>query len=277
VSRVRFEADWSANPLIQIQDAHLAYGEVKALRGINLEVRPHEVTALIGPSGSGKSSLLRSVNLLAFLSSGSVSVGGRKVIESRDGKATFLLDEASRDALRTHMGMVFQHFNLYPHLTVLRNVSLGPSVVLKRDRATVERDAREQLARVGLADKADCKPRELSGGQKQRVAIARALAMRPQLMLFDEATSALDPEMVGEVIDIMKQLAEDGMTMMVATHEMDFALDVADRVVFMDAGEIVETGPAREVLTNPREMRTQLFLNRVLRGAGPGGTSALAT
>jgi polar amino acid transport system ATP-binding protein len=263
--RTGFQPDWSTSPLIEVRNAHLAYGEVKALRGVELEVRPHQVTALIGPSGSGKSSLLRCINLMAFIDEGSVRIAGQDLIVSRDGKHQFLLSEKERDRMRTHIGMVFQHFNLYPHLSVLRNVTLGPCKVLKKSREEAEAEARHQLARVGLAHKAAAMPRELSGGQKQRVAIARALAMRPKVMLFDEATSALDPEMVGEVIDIMKQLADEGMTMITATHEMDFALDVADRVVFMADGRVVEAGSARQVLEQPREVRTQMFLDRVLR------------
>lgn len=266
-----FDANWSAQPLIEMQGVQLSFGSVQALRDVDLAVRPHEVTALIGPSGSGKSSLLRCINLMAFPAAGSVRVGGRETVRAVDGKHEFLLGEPERNQLRTHLGMVFQHFNLYPHLSVLRNVALGPSVVLGHSREDAQDEARLQLSRVGLAHKADAMPRELSGGQKQRVAIARALAMRPQVMLFDEATSALDPEMVGEVVDIMRQLADEGMTMIAATHEMDFAREVAHQVVFMADGQVVETGPARQVLEQPQHARTRQFLDRVLRHAAVGG------
>jgi ABC-type polar amino acid transport system ATPase subunit len=260
------EAKWGQDPMITMENVHLRYGEsVHALRGVNLTIKPHEVVALIGPSGSGKSTLLRCINLLAQVTSGTVTVGGRVVAAAGNGVQEFTMAEKDLNFHRADIGMVFQHFNLFPHRTVLDNVTMGPRIVLKKSRAEAEEHAKKLLASVGLADKTGAMPLQLSGGQKQRVATARALAMHPKVMLFDEATSALDPEMVGEVIGIMKSLAESGMTMIVATHEMDFAADVADTVVFMDQGIVVESGPASDVLGNPQEERTRRFLDRVLR------------
>ena len=239
---------------VHVADLNKSYGSNHVLRGIDLDVAPGEVVCLIGPSGSGKSTLLRCVNLLEKPDSGRITVGEFDVTD----------EDVDLDALRRHVGMVFQQFNLFPHLSVLENCTVAQVKVLKRSKAEAAEVARRQLARVGLAELEDRFPDQLSGGQQQRVAIARALAMDPQLMLFDEPTSALDPETVGEVLAIMRQLARDGMTMLVVTHEMGFAREVADRVVFMDAGVVVETGPAAALIADPQQPRTQDFLRRVL-------------
>lgn len=239
---------------VRVADLNKSYGSNHVLRGIDLDVAPGEVVCLIGPSGSGKSTLLRCVNLLEKPDSGRITVGEFDVTD----------EDVDLDALRRHVGMVFQQFNLFPHLSVLENCTVAQVKVLKRSKAEAAEVARRQLARVGLAELEDRFPDQLSGGQQQRVAIARALAMDPQLMLFDEPTSALDPETVGEVLAIMRQLARDGMTMLVVTHEMGFAREVADRVVFMDAGVVVETGPAAALIADPQQPRTQDFLRRVL-------------
>ena len=240
--------------VIQIKGLHKSFGSLEVLKGVDLEVQLGEVVCIIGPSGSGKSTLLRCVNLLEEPTSGTVRVGG---VELTD-------DEVDIDAARRRIGMVFQHFNLFPHLTALNNVAIAQRKVLKRSRAEADRIAREDLARVGLADKMDAYPPQLSGGQQQRVAIARALAMGPEVMLFDEPTSALDPELVGDVLGVMRKLAQEGMTMLVVTHEMSFAREVADRVVFMDGGVIVEQGPPAQVIGQPQHARTKTFLHRVL-------------
>jgi polar amino acid transport system ATP-binding protein len=229
------------------------FGALQVLRGIDLHVAPAEVVCLIGPSGSGKSTLLRCVNRLEEPS------GGRILIDGEDICAR----DCDLDRVRTRIGMVFQHFNLFPHLSVLDNLTIAQRKVLRRPRQQAEDKARSVLDRVGLLHKVDEYPARLSGGQQQRVAIARALAMDPEMMLFDEATSALDPELVGEVLAVMRALAEDGMTMMVVTHEMSFARGVSDRVVFMDGGLIVEQGPPQRVLGAPQQERTQRFLQRV--------------
>ncbi|MFJ3311640.1 amino acid ABC transporter ATP-binding protein [Micrococcus endophyticus] len=239
---------------VRVADLNKSYGSNHVLRGIDLDVAPGEVVCLIGPSGSGKSTLLRCVNLLEKPDSGRITVGDFDVTD----------EDVDLDALRRHVGMVFQQFNLFPHLSVLENCTVAQVKVLKRSKAEAAEVARRQLARVGLAELEDRFPDQLSGGQQQRVAIARSLAMDPQLMLFDEPTSALDPETVGEVLAIMRQLARDGMTMLVVTHEMGFAREVADRVVFMDAGVVVETGPAAALIADPQQPRTQDFLRRVL-------------
>ncbi|MDO4898220.1 MAG: amino acid ABC transporter ATP-binding protein [Rothia sp. (in: high G+C Gram-positive bacteria)] len=239
---------------VSIKDLHKSYGDVEVLKGINMQVHPGEVVCLIGPSGSGKSTLLRCVNLLEEPNSGAIEVAGHTVTDPN-------LDI---NTLRTTVGMVFQQFNLFSHLTVLENCTVAQVKVLKRSKAEAKKIALANLEKVGLADKTQRHPDQLSGSQQQRVAIARALSMNPQLMLFDEPTSALDPETVGDVLGIMRQLAAEGMTMIVVTHEMAFARDVADRVVFMDGGVVVEEGPADEVIGNPQHQRTQLFLSRVL-------------
>ena len=239
---------------VTITNLHKSYGDVKVLKGIDMSVAPGEVVCLIGPSGSGKSTLLRFVNLLETPNSGSIEVAGHSVTDP----------DVDIDAMRRSVGMVFQQFNLFPHLTVLENCTVAQVKVLKRSKAEAKEIALANLEKVGLADKAARHPDQLSGGQQQRVAIARALSMNPALMLFDEPTSALDPETVGDVLSIMRQLAAEGMTMIVVTHEMAFARDVADRVVFMDGGVVVEEGKSDAVIGNPQHERTQLFLSRVL-------------
>lgn len=241
-------------PAVEIRDLHKSFGPLKVLKGIDFEVGQGEVVCVIGPSGSGKSTLLRCVDLLEEPTAGKIWVNG---VEMTD-------PDVEIDAVRRGIGMVFQSFNLFPHLTVLNNLTIAQRRVLRRGRAEAERIARANLERVGLTDKADAFPAQLSGGQQQRAAIARSLSMEPKLMLFDEPTSALDPELVGDVLTVMRKLAEDGMTMMVVTHEMAFARDVADRVVFMDGGVVVEQGPPQEVLGAPKHERTRAFLSRVL-------------
>jgi polar amino acid transport system ATP-binding protein len=244
---------------IEVRGLRKAFGDLEVLRGIDLTVAPGEVVCVIGPSGSGKSTLLRCVNLLEEPTSGTVIVGGVELTDP----------ECDIDAARRRIGMAFQQFNLFPHLSVLANVTIAQRKVLRRGAAEAERVARENLARVGLSDKVGEYPARLSGGQQQRVAIARALAMGPEAMLFDEPTSALDPELVGDVLGVMRGLAEDGMTMLVVTHEMSFAREVADRVVFMDEGIIVEQGPP-SLIGAPAHERTRRFLARVLDPAAAG-------
>jgi polar amino acid transport system ATP-binding protein len=239
---------------IEIIDLHKSFGPLDVLRGIDAEVATGEVVCIIGPSGSGKSTLLRCVNVLEQPTSGKVIVGGVELTDP----------DVDIDAARRRIGMVFQGFNLFGNLTVLGNLTIAQRKVLRRPRAEAERVARENLERVGLVDKIHAHPSQLSGGQQQRVAIARALSMDPEVMLFDEPTSALDPELVGEVLGVMRQLADDGMTMLVVTHEMQFAREVADRVLFMDGGVVVESGPPAEVIGNPSQERTRTFLARVL-------------
>jgi polar amino acid transport system ATP-binding protein len=240
--------------VISIHDLHKSFGTNEVLRGIDLEVAEREVVCVIGPSGSGKSTLLRCINRLEEPTSGRIVVDGVEVTDPR----------VDLDRVRTSMGMVFQQFNLFPHKTALGNVTLALRTVLKMDAPAADARGRAVLAKVGLADKEGADPASLSGGQQQRVAIARSLAMEPRVMLFDEATSALDPELVGEVLGVMRGLAEAGMTMVVVTHEMGFAREVADRVVFMDGGVVVEDGPPAQVLGAPREPRTREFLAKVL-------------
>jgi ABC-type polar amino acid transport system ATPase subunit len=240
--------------LIRLQKVHKWFGNNHVLKGIDLEVVSGEVLVVIGPSGSGKSTLLRCVNLLEEPTEGEVWFEGNEITDIR----------TDLNAVRTRMGIVFQAFNLFPHKTAMQNITLGLQKVLKLRHEEATDRATEELRHVGLEEKADSYPGQLSGGQQQRVAIARALAMRPKLMLFDEVTSALDPELVGEVLDVMKRLAEEGMTMIVVTHEMGFAREVADRVVFMDEGEVVEEGPPNQVFTAPAEERTRSFLSRIL-------------
>ncbi|MBO2446238.1 amino acid ABC transporter ATP-binding protein [Actinomadura barringtoniae] len=245
---------------VEVTGLHKSFGDLEVLKGIDLKVEPGEVVCIIGPSGSGKSTLLRCVNLLEEPSSGTVRVGGTELTDP----------DVDIDAARRRIGMVFQSFNLFPHLTALGNVTIAQRKVLKRDKDEAERIGRDNLKRVGLADKVDSYPAQLSGGQQQRVAIARALAMGPEVMLFDEPTSALDPELVGDVLAVMRKLAVDGMTMLVVTHEMSFAREVADRVVFMDGGVVVEQGPPSQVIANPSQERTRSFLARVLNPAKVG-------
>ncbi|MGV9869176.1 amino acid ABC transporter ATP-binding protein [Rhodococcus koreensis] len=250
--------------LLRIQNISKSYGRLDVLRDVSLEVGTGEVTCIIGPSGSGKSTLLRCINHLETIDSGGLYLDGELMgYKERNGKLHELPDKVAA-LQRRQIGMVFQNFNLFPHLSVLENMNLGPVKVNGRSQTEAKAEAMRLLARVGLAEKGNAYPMQLSGGQQQRVAIARALAMKPRLMLFDEPTSALDPELVGEVLDVMRGLAQDGMTMVVVTHEMGFAKEVADRLVFMDAGRIVEQGDPRELLTNPQHPRTQAFLSKVL-------------
>jgi polar amino acid transport system ATP-binding protein len=239
--------------MIALRDVHKAFGEVEVLRGVSMTVGRGEVVCLIGSSGSGKSTLLRCINGLESHDRGNVEVEGRKV----DPRSPSIRE------IRAEVAMVFQRFNLFPHRTALENVMEGPLYVKKEPRSLVEERARRLLASVGLSDKELAHPSQLSGGQQQRVAIARALAMEPKAILFDEPTSALDPELVGEVLAVMRRLADEGMTMLIVTHEMGFAREVADRALFLDRGAILEEGPAGEVLTSPREERTRDFLRRV--------------
>ena len=249
--------------MIAVRGLHKAFGAREVLRDVSLEVGRSEVVVVIGPSGSGKSTLLRCCNLLERPERGTITLSGTPLVE--EGRA---LEGRALDRLRRRVGMVFQSFNLFPHLTVLDNVCIAPHRLLGLSRPEAERRAEALLARVGLAEKARDYPLSLSGGQKQRVAIARALAMEPEAMLFDEPTSALDPELVGEVLAVMKALARDGMTMMIVTHEMGFAREVADRVVMMDAGRIIESGPPSRFFTAPAEERTRQFLQAVLGREG---------
>jgi polar amino acid transport system ATP-binding protein len=252
-------------PLVAIRDIRKRFGGFEALKGVSLDVAAGQVTCLIGASGSGKTTLLRCVNQLAEIDSGGIWLDGELLGQVERGGRLHRLSEAQIAQQRLKTGMVFQRFNLFAHMTALGNVVEGPVQVQRRSPAEVRLEAMELLDRVGLADKAMNYPSELSGGQQQRVAIARALAMRPKLMLFDEPTSALDPELVGEVLAVMRELAGSGMTMMVVTHELGFAREVADRVVYMDAGTIVEAGTPDEVLSAPLETRTRAFLSAVIR------------
>jgi polar amino acid transport system ATP-binding protein len=239
--------------LLEIERLHKSFGRHEVLRGIDLALDPHEVVALIGASGSGKSTLLRCINLLEPVESGRILLAGTDVTRTRDV-----------NAVRRRVGIVFQSFNLFPHMKVLDNVTLGPRDALRLPRREAEERGLALLERFGLADKRDAYPDRLSGGQQQRVAIVRALAMQPELMLFDEVTSALDPELVAEVLDVIRELAAGGMTMILATHEMSFARDIADRVCFLDGGRILEEGPPEQIFTAPRHERTQRFLQRVI-------------
>ncbi len=250
--------------MVDIRSVHKSFGSLQVLRGIDLEVRSGEVAVVLGPSGSGKSTLLRAINHLEKVDSGWISVGGSLVGYRRQGDRLYELREREILRQRTRIGFVFQNFNLFPHLTVLENIVEAPISALRRPRKEAVRAAEALLERVGLADKAAAYPRQLSGGQQQRVAIARALALEPELLLFDEPTSALDPELVGEVLDVIKDLAHQGTTMIVVTHEIGFAREVADTVVFMDGGRIVERGTPAEVLDAPRHERTKAFLSKVL-------------
>jgi polar amino acid transport system ATP-binding protein len=251
-------------PLVAIRDVRKSFGHVQALRGVSLDVQAGQVLCLIGASGSGKTTLLRCVNQLVRIDAGAIWLDGDLLGLRRQGQRLHPLSEAEIARQRLKTGMVFQRFNLFPHMTAMQNVVEGPVQVQRRPASEVRAEALELLVRVGLADKADSYPAQLSGGQQQRVAIARALAMRPMLMLFDEPTSALDPELVGEVLAVMRELARSGMTMMVVTHELGFAREVADLVVFMDGGMIIESGPPGQVLAAPREARTRAFLSAVL-------------
>ncbi|MFD1708836.1 amino acid ABC transporter ATP-binding protein [Siminovitchia sediminis] len=240
--------------MIQVNNLHKKFGDLEVLKGITCTIHPQEVVCVIGPSGSGKSTFLRCLNLLEEMTDGDIVINGHHLNDPKTDINT----------VRTEVGMVFQQFNLFPHRTVLENITLAPLKVKKIGNAEAKRLALELLEKVGLADKAGSYPRQLSGGQQQRVAIARALAMQPKVMLFDEPTSALDPELVGEVLEVMKQLALEGMTMVVVTHEMGFAREAADRVLFMDEGVIMEEDVPSQIFTNPKSERTREFLNKVL-------------
>ena len=250
--------------MVKAEAVHKSFGRLEVLRGIDLEVHPGDVMCMIGPSGSGKSTFLRCINHLEKIDAGRLSVDGELVGYRQQGDKLYELGESEVSKKRSEIGMVFQHFNLFPHMTALDNLIEAPIRVKRESRTMAVDRARRLLDRVGLADKVNVYPNQLSGGQQQRVAIARALAMQPKLMLFDEPTSALDPELVGDVLDVMRGLAEDGMTMVVVTHEMGFAREVGDSLVFMDGGVIVEAGKPRDVLANPQQERTRSFLSKVL-------------
>ncbi|MCL4554802.1 MAG: amino acid ABC transporter ATP-binding protein [Actinobacteria bacterium] len=257
--------------MIQLRNLSKSFGQLRVLRDINLDVYPGEVVVFIGASGSGKTTLLRCLNYLTPFDSGSVIIDGEPMGHRYDESGRKVHDRSNALCRkRSRIGMVFQHFNLFPHMTVLQNVIEAPVLIKKMPRQRAVALARDLLKKVGLLDKVDEYPSRLSGGQQQRVAIARALAMEPKIMLFDEVTSSLDPELVGEVLDVMKKLAAEGMTMVVVTHEMEFARDVADRVCFVDQGVVLEQGPPSEILVNPKHERTRSFLRRMLRQQGEG-------
>jgi polar amino acid transport system ATP-binding protein len=241
--------------VIKVKDLYKQFGNLEVLKGINETIKKGEVVVIIGPSGSGKSTFLRCLNLLETPTSGDIIFEDKSILNTN----------SNINKIREKMGMVFQQFNLFPHLSILDNITIAPIKVKHMDKVEADKAALNLLSRVGLADKANSFPNQLSGGQKQRIAIVRALAMEPDLMLFDEPTSALDPEMVGEVLDVMKSLASEGMTMVIVTHEMDFAREVGDRVIFMDDGKIIESGTPNEIFNNPKHERTQNFLKKVLR------------
>jgi ABC-type polar amino acid transport system ATPase subunit len=253
---------------IAVHGLHKSFGHLKVLRDIDLLVEPGEVVVIIGPSGSGKSTLLRCISRLERFERGVIEVDGVAIAAGTHDGAARKVDSDRSKAMRREIGMVFQQFNLFPHMTALENVALAPRIVRGTGRAEAERTGRELLEKVGLADKLNEHPSRLSGGQQQRVAIARALAMRPEIMLFDEVTSALDPELVGEVLRVMRQLADEGMTMMVVTHEMAFAQEVGERVVFMDQGSIVEQGPPAQIFGQPEHERTRGFLRKLADRSG---------
>jgi len=250
--------------MVDARHIRKSFGSLSVLKDISIEVRQGEVMCLVGPSGSGKSTFLRCINHLEAIDAGRLFVDGQLIGYREQGDKLYVLKPHEAALQRSDIGMVFQRFNLFPHMTALENVIEAPIQVKKLDRAIAKSRGRELLARVGLADKEDAYPAHLSGGQQQRVAIARALAMDPKLMLFDEPTSALDPELVGEVLDVMRELAASGMTMIIVTHEMGFAREVADSLVFMDDGVVVESGSPVDILTNPQQARTQAFLSKVL-------------
>jgi polar amino acid transport system ATP-binding protein len=253
-----------SDPLLRVADLHKSFGATEVLKGINLEVNSGETITIIGPSGSGKTTLLRCINHLERPTGGHIYIGDRLIGERWDGTEFRHVSDRELAKERTEMGMVFQRFNLWPHLSALENVTLGPLRVLRKPAEQARTEGRALLEKVGLSHKADEYPERLSGGQQQRVAIARALAMQPKLLLFDEPTSALDPELIGEVLNVMRALALEGRTMLVVTHEMRFAQDVADRVIFMDHGVIVEEGPPAQLFSSPSHARTREFLRQVV-------------
>lgn len=250
--------------MVKVKNVHKSFGKLEVLKDINLEVEKGEVVCIIGPSGSGKSTLLRCLNHLERISAGCIYIENELIDERIDGKNQLKVSQKKVSELCTELGMVFQRFNLFPHMTVIENVMEAPLTVRKVPKEEASVEAIKLLEKVGLADKRNEYPSRLSGGQQQRVAIARALAMKPKIMLFDEPTSALDPELVGEVLEVMKDLANEGMTMLVVTHEMGFAKEVGSRVIFMDNGEIKEEGKPEEIFTNPKNERTRAFLQKVL-------------
>ncbi len=258
------EAQTGGQPMVRAEQVWKSFGKLDVLKGVDFVVQPQQTFVLLGPSGGGKSTLLRCINHLEKIDAGKLYVAGELMGYRERGNALHEMKARDVARQRASIGMVFQRFNLFPHKTAIENVMEAPVMVQRVHRKQAEKEAIELLTRVGLAEKLDTYPAQLSGGQQQRVAIARALAMKPKLMLFDEPTSALDPELVGEVLDVMKQLARDGMTMVVVTHEMGFAKEVADGVALMDGGVIVEQGPPEDVLEHPREERTKLFLSKVL-------------
>ncbi|MBR0575663.1 amino acid ABC transporter ATP-binding protein [Proteiniclasticum sp. BAD-10] len=251
--------------MIKLENIYKSFGDLEVLKGINLEVQEGEVVCVIGPSGSGKSTMLRCMNQLETITDGKIYIDNNLVSFVKKGKDQLNLHEREAIKLRTNLGMVFQRFNLFPHLTVLENLTIAPQLVKGEKPEEIKDRALDLLKRVGLQDKKDEYPTKLSGGQQQRVAIARALAMNPSIMLFDEPTSALDPELVGEVLEVMKKLADEGMTMVVVTHEMGFAREVGTRVIFMDEGQIVEEGDPEVIFTAPQAERTKSFLNKILK------------
>jgi len=254
----------SAAPVLRARNVHKSFGNNEVLKGIDLDVVPSEVVAILGPSGSGKSTLLRCINRLEHIHKGFIEVDGEQIGYKLHGDKLVMLSTRAIAAQRAKMGMVFQSFNLFPHMTVLQNVIEAPIGVHRENRKDAVARATELIARVGLSDKLNAYPRQLSGGQQQRVAIARALAIRPKILLFDEPTSALDPELVGEVLNTMRDLTKQGLTMIVVTHEISFAREAADRVVFMDGGHVVEEGRPEDVLVNPQHHRTKTFLSRFI-------------
>ncbi|MFT8395632.1 MAG: amino acid ABC transporter ATP-binding protein [Propionibacterium sp.] len=254
-------------PLVRAVNVHKSFGRNKVLKGIDLHVAPSEVVCLIGPSGSGKTTFLRCINMLEEIDGGRIFVHGELMGYREVNERLHTLDDVARARQRRSIGMVFQRFNLFPHMTVLQNIIEAPIQVLGVKKSAAIEEAHSLLERVGLGDRGDSYPSQLSGGQQQRIAIARALAMHPDLMLFDEPTSALDPELVGDVLAVMRELADDGMTMIVVTHEMAFARDVADKVVFMDGGVVVEQGRPDQVINHPSQERTQQFLSRMTSAA----------
>ncbi|WP_308419002.1 ectoine/hydroxyectoine ABC transporter ATP-binding protein EhuA [Virgibacillus oceani] len=250
-------------PIVMYKDVHKSFGDVSVLRGIDLDIKPGEKVAVIGPSGSGKTTIIRMLMTLEEPTSGSIIVDGKNLWQMEKGGQLVPANEKHLREVRGDIGMVFQHFNLFPHMTILENCMTAPVQVKKEDKATAKKHSIEMLEKVGLGDKLDNYPSQLSGGQKQRVAMARALVMRPKIMLFDEVTSALDPELVGEVLEVIRDIAKEGeMAMVLVTHEMDFALDVADRVLFLDNGVIAEQGPPSQVLEHSENERLQSFLHR---------------
>ena len=248
--------------MLSVENVRKSFGGLPVLKGISLEVRQGEVLAVIGPSGSGKSTLLRCITQLERVDSGKITICGETLVSNNEQEKAVYADKQTRVKIGLHLGLVFQNFNLFPHLSVLRNVTEAPVRVLKKNKAEAERTARALLEKMGLADKADAYPCQLSGGQQQRVSIARALAMNPDILFFDEPTSALDPELTGEILKVIRELAAEHMTMVVVTHEMKFARDVADQVIFMDGGNIVEQGTASDVFGSTKEERTKAFLSR---------------